>query len=251
MSRATIAPLIVFAPGSVIAASGDLAAGFISAHPGRSTPEFRFAMTGILTAELLAGASADVAIFANRAYADQVYGAGRLTLPVPLAGNRLALLVRNELTERITGLASISSPGVRVVAFPPDLDPCGAYTAELFAREGLAGTMVAKAQIGEFTIGKPGADLQERFRNGEADVAVIYTSFGTLFPDLCTVVLLPPEHDMHETILFTIGVVLDNRQSHPHAGDFVSWLLSDAGQAALRARGFLSRSTNEASGESA
>ncbi|MGH2551069.1 MAG: molybdate ABC transporter substrate-binding protein, partial [Thermomicrobiales bacterium] len=200
MSNENIPPLKVFAPGSLIGASADLASGFMSAFPGVPAPEFQFAMTGKLAADLLAGADADVALFANRFYAEQVYQAGRLDRPRTLAGNRLALLVRPEMTGEIAGLMSLAKPGIRVIAFPPDMDPCGAYTAELFARDGLAGTMAAKGEIGEFTILGAGTqmNMQEGFTNGAIDVAVVYASLGSIFPGASVIVPLPPEHDMHE-----------------------------------------------------
>jgi molybdate transport system substrate-binding protein len=230
-------PLRVFAPGSLMGVADELSAGVLEAFPGAARPVFTFAMTGELADRLLAGEGADVAIFANRAYASAVYAAGLMSAPRPLAGNRLTMLRLRSSSATIETLDDLAKPGVRVAVMPPDRDPCGAYTAALFEREGLAGAMAAKLAAGEVTAVGRGRLLPSLLTGGAIDALILYGNVAALFADAAVVVPLPPERDMHEAIEFTIGRLFAS--DHPLADRFCVWLLEGDGQARLRNSGFL------------
>jgi len=232
------APMIIYAPGSLAGAAPDLLDGFLLEHLDAVRPEFHFAMSGTLAQELLDGAFADVAVFADRGYADAVRAAGMLDAPRALTGNRLALMIQPERAAQLRSLWDLAQPGVRVALFPAGLDPCGAYTAALIEREGLTAVFAAKYTNGEaITIGHD-RPLRALLADGKSDAAVGYVTFARGLTDIITLVPLPDGRDMRAEIVFTVGAI-QRDNPHPLTASFVAWLLSAAGQSTLQRHGFL------------
>ena len=107
--------------------------------------------SGLLAQQILAGGEADVFVSAGWRYVVELHEAGLLPQPEVIAGNRLAILVRPELAAEIRGVQDLVRPGLRLLVPPPESDPLGQYTVELFERVGLTEAIAEKRARGEIS----------------------------------------------------------------------------------------------------
>lgn len=232
-----MAPLLIFAPGSLRNVQEPIQAAFRLAAPEVEITFHPPAYSGLLAKQVLDGAPADLFISANWAYVDQLHTAGLMPEPRLLAGNRLALLVRKGLEAELRDLESLLRPGVRLLLPPAATDPLGQYAQELLQRDGLADAVRAKRERGE--IAEHLGTLAEGLRTGQVDAAMMYASTASAFVAHATVLPLPPEHDMHEQIRFALGAVQRDGACHPDATRLVAFLTGAEGQSVLAAGGFI------------
>ncbi|MGH2722239.1 MAG: molybdate ABC transporter substrate-binding protein, partial [Actinomycetota bacterium] len=234
------AALRVFLPGSLAGVARDVPVSFAQAAPGAAVTFPAFAPTGLLAAEILEGAPADVFVSANRRYMQDLVDAGLVRGAVPLAGNRLAIVVGEAVQAYglVAGVADLARPGLRVVTPQSATDPCGQYVVEAFARAGLAGAMAAKEEAGELLHSHGSADVPGYLARGEAGAGVLYRSEALLLEEL-GLVDMPPPVDMADAIAFWIGVVDRGRGPAPLARRFVEHMTGPAGRGLLAANGFL------------
>lgn len=229
-------PLSIYMAGSCAQLIDDLRAPFARIAPGTELVSARVGMTGTVVAEILGGAPADAMLSANRAYMDQLQAAGLAPNPVRFAGNRLALFVSPNAVEKVHGLADLTRPDVTTVVMPPDDDPCGAYTAALFARMGMNAALDEQRRSGRLIVLDP--RNPDAFTQTSTDVRILYRSVARRMPEL-TVVELPESQDMHDAIEFVAGAIERNGETHPDAVAFVTLLTSPEGQAILAAHEFV------------
>lgn len=240
MSDTTARALALFAPGSLAGLRETLPRAFARVAPETELVFHPPAYSGLLAAQILAGARADVFVSANRAHMADLHVAGLVPVPRVLAGNRLALVVREGLVGQIVTLADLVRPALRLVVPPAETDPLGRYTEDLFAQAGLTAAITAKRSAGEILdeLGALPLLLAER----RVDAAIVYASSAPLFP-ASAVVPLPPNLDLHDRIAFTVGAVLRDGRRHPAADRLVDFLVGPDGQALLVEAGFLPAST--------
>ena len=235
MTDAPDARLRIYAPGSLRPVRNAILSGFHAAAPGVRAEFASAAYSGVLAQQIREGAPADVFISAHPRYLDELHAAGLAARPHPLARNRLLLVGRADLDPPLTGIEDVARNGLRIV-IPPPFDPLGEYAVELLARAGLTHAIARKRERGE--VREHLASLRSWLDCGEVDAAVLYASMAGSFPDT-RVTLLPPSLDMHERVVFGIGKIERDGRPHPAAGQFISWMLGDEGQAVLRRGGFL------------
>lgn len=231
----TEAPLRIYAPGSLRPMHEAILTGFRSVAPRVQVEFAPPAYSGVLAQQILMGAPADVFISANTRYLDELRAAGLSPEPHPLARNRLLLVSRADLTPALAGLHDFARSGLRIV-IPPPVDPLGEYAEAMFIRVGQSEAIARKREWGE--VREDLASLRGWLDQGEVDAAVLYASMAAAFPGL-PLTELPPALDMHDCVMFAIGVVERDGRSHPAAPMFVNWLLSATGQRVLQAGGFL------------
>ncbi len=198
-----------------------------------------FIPSGALAREILDGAAADVYVSANVRYMDDLRRAGLVRYSHRLAGNRLCIIVRPDLVDRVTALDDLTREGVRVVTPQSDTDPCGQYVRTMFDRAGLTETMRAKAARGELRHSYGSGDLPSYLSDGRADAGILYASEAWALGETVATVALPLDFDLRDEIAFTIGVVTRDGRDHPIAQRFVSHLLGPVGQELLVDHGFL------------
>lgn len=235
MIDAAETPLRIFAPGSLRPVQEAILAGFREAAPEVEVEFAPPAYSGVLAQQLHDGALADVFISASTRYLDDLHAAGLTPQAYPLARNRLALVSRTDLEPPLSGLADFVRSGLRIV-IPPPIDPLGEYALELLERAGLTEALARKREQGE--VREHLASLRTWLDEGEVDASVLYASMAGSFPAVRTT-HLPQDLDMHERVVFGIGVVARHGWSHPAAGRFVDWMLEPVGQVVLQRGGFL------------
>jgi molybdate transport system substrate-binding protein len=238
-AEAAARPLSLYLPGSCAQFIDELGAAFARIVPAAKVEATRVSMTGIIAAEVLAGALADVFLSANESYIDQLRDAGLVPTPFRFARNRLAIFVRPGAEDRVTSLEDLTRDDVRVLVFPADDDPGGAYTVELFARAGYTETMAKKRESGTLTIlSLTGRSMNDMLANAEIDAFVAYRTLSVRMPGLRLVDLGIPK-DLRDRIVFTVGSVVRDGVRHPDADALVNLLLGPEGQAILARHGFL------------
>jgi len=240
VSDATAPALSLFAPGSLAGLRETLPRAFARVAPATELVFHPPAYSGLLAAQILAGARVDVFVSANRAYMADLHAAGLVPEPRVLAGNRLALVAREGLAEPVVALADFARPGLCLVVPPAATDPLGRYTEDLFAHAGLTAAIAAKRAAGE-VLDELGA-LPRLLADGRVDAAIVYASSAPSFP-ASAVVPLPPDLDRHDRIAFTVGAVRRDGQRRPAADRLVDFMVGFDGQAILVAAGFLPAST--------
>src|SRR5262245_57241172 len=119
-------------PGAFAGLGEPLRAAFTALHPSIELVFHRFIPSGLLAAEILAGAPADVYVSANRRYMVELQAAGCVRDYHVLAGNRLCIIVHPDANVDVNVLSDLTRPGLRVVTPQSETDPCGQYIVELF-----------------------------------------------------------------------------------------------------------------------
>jgi molybdate transport system substrate-binding protein len=212
----------------------------------RSEPAIRlsfgaFGPTGVLASEILQGAEAEVFVSANWPYMDDLCRAGLVRDPRVVAGNRLCIVVRAGNAGAVGGLASLTRPGLTVVAPQHETDPCGKYVSSLFARAGIAAAMAAKEAAGELFHSRGSTDLPQHVTDGIAAAGILYVSEALSIPGV-EIVRLPAPLDMSDSIAFTIGAVGRPNPASP-ALRFVDHMTGHEGQQVLAEQGMLPAAT--------
>jgi molybdate transport system substrate-binding protein len=230
-------PLLVYAPGSIAPFQKAIRDGFHAEDAGCDVRFCQPAYSGLLAAQILNGAPADVFISANRRYIEELRTAGLVVAPRAIAGNRLCLIVRADRVGEIAVTADLTRDNVRLLIPPAESDPLGAYVEELFAQLGLTEAFERKRRRGE--IADDLRALPERLATGTVDAALVYaTSAPQLAPSGVAVALSPAEN-MSGRIVFTAGAVRRAGAQHPAADRFVAYLAEGPGQTLLVQAGFL------------
>lgn len=209
--------ITVFAAASLKKAFTAEGKAFEAAHPG-DTVRFSFAGSQALVAQLQQGAPADVLATADLATITSVRSK-LASDPQVLAHNQLALLVAKGNPGKVTTLADLAKPGVKVVLAGPTV-PAGKAANKALAA---AGVTVKPVSLEDAVTG-----VVSKVRLGEADAGIAYVSDlngsdvqGTPLPNTTT----------------TLGVA-PVTGGKSEGATFVQFLLSAPGQAILTAARF-------------
>jgi molybdate transport system substrate-binding protein len=205
--------VLVFAASSLTKVFTAEGKAFQASHPG-ATVTFSFAGSQSLVAQLAQGAPADVLATADATS----MSAARLTGARVFARNRLAIITAPGNPQHLLTLTDLARPGLRLVLGGPTV-PVGRA-----ARTALA---AAHVQVHPRSLEQDVKGVVTKVRLGEADAGIAYAT------DVTADVAGVPLPGISNSYL--IAVV------RPTAGsrDFVDFVLSTAGQAILRAAGFL------------
>ncbi|NDJ87329.1 MAG: molybdate ABC transporter substrate-binding protein [Chloroflexi bacterium] len=197
--------LTVFAAASLTDLFEDLGARFEAQHEGTEVI-FSFAGSSQLSAQLIAGAPADVFASANPQQMSRVVDAGLVVdNPQIFAYNRLVVIVPDENPAQITTLADLAREDVALVTAAPAV-PVRVYTDQMLA------AMAASAAYGpEYrravldNIVSEESNVRQvvvKVALGEADAGVVYASDVTadVAADL-SVITVPAEFNVMATYL--------------------------------------------------
>jgi len=233
--------LTVFAASSLTDAFKEIKTAFEQANPG-VTVTFSFGGSNTLATQLSQGAPADIFASANNTQMSVAITAKRIAgKPRTFAKNRLVLIVPVDNPAKIATLKDLANPGIKLVLAAKGV-PVRDYT----------NTMLSKL------VNNPayGADYQTAFLKnvvseetdvrqvsakvslGEADAGFVYRSDVT--PDISSKVTIIQIPDSVNT-LATYPIAVTNDSANPDiAQEFISYVLSDAGQATLVKWDFIS-----------
>jgi molybdate transport system substrate-binding protein len=244
-SPASAEALHVMGAGSLATAFTELLRQF-PAGPDTAAPG-EFGPSGLMRAKIEAGADADVFASADMAQAQRLAAGHAERFVVNFTRNRLCAIARSAVgLTPANMLDRLLDPAIRLATSTPNSDPGGDYAWAVFARAeavraGARAALEAKAQQlygggAKTPLLVPGKGVVEGiFLADRADVALAYCSGAAAVlhevPGLAAVPLpaelaVGPAYGM---------VVLDAK---PVAYRFATYVISQAGQAILKANGF-------------
>lgn len=218
--------LTVLAAASLTEAFTRLGTEFEAAHPGTRVT-FSFGGSSRLAQQITAGAPADVFAAASpatmRVVTDREPGSGR---PITFARNQLVIAVPAGNPERLTGLADLTRPGLKVALCAPQV-PCGAA-----ARTALDAAGIAVAPV---TLDQDVRAALSRVKLGEVDAALVYgTDVRSAVGEVDPVEFPESAGAVNDYPI----LALPGAPNPAGAAAFVAYLLSPAGRTALADAGF-------------
>jgi len=218
--------ITVSAAASLTAPFTTIGDRFMAANPGTEVT-FNFDSSGTLSKQIRDGAPADVFASADQATMTELVDADLVAgTPEVFARNQLAIVVKAGNPEGIETLADLATAGT--ISLCGAEVPCGRYADEVLARAGviLPSDVITRGQNTKATL----AAVAE----GDADAGIVYLTDIT--GDAVEAVVIPSAENAVAT--YPIGLVAAST-NHATAEAFLAYVLSDDGQAVLRAAGFL------------
>jgi molybdate transport system substrate-binding protein len=232
----------VFAASSLTDAFNAIGEDLEAANPGLDLV-FNFAGSQALVTQLSEGASADVFASANTTQMNAAVDAGVISGdPSIFAQNRLAIVVPKDNPAGITSFADLGKDGVKLVLAAEDV-PVGQY-----GRQAICNAGADSATYGDSFVDSVSGNIVSNETNvknvlakvqlGEADAGIVYVTDVT--PDVAADVTLIDIPDTVNVIAeYPIAAV--NGGDEQSADAFITYLLSDEGQATLESFGFQSK----------
>lgn len=218
--------LTVFAAASLKKTFTEIGAEFEKAHPGVKVT-FNFAGSSDLVAQLQQGAPADVFASADTKNMDKATGDSlTAAAPVGFASNTLEIAVPSGNPAKITSLADLARPGVRVVVCAPEA-PCGSAAAKVES----AGRIDIKPVSEEQSV----TDVLGKVSSGEADAGLVYVTDVRAAGDAVEGVEFPESSSAVN--IYPIAALKDSRNAAA-AEAFVRAVTGDPGRGILAAAGF-------------
>jgi len=217
--------ITVFAAASLTTAFTELGKQFETTHPGTAVT-FSFGASSTLAQQIIAAAPADVFAAASPSTMKQVTDAGDATDAMTFATNVAEIAVAPRSAGKVTGLADLAKPGVKVALCQPQV-PCGA----------LAQTVLAKAKV-LITPVTQGLDVKSTLAyvtSGEADAAIVYVTDVQAAGAAVTGIPIPAESNA--STAYPIATVKGSKNP-VLAAAFTDFVLSAAGRGVLRGAGF-------------
>jgi molybdate transport system substrate-binding protein len=208
----------------VFEAVGD---AFVDRHPATSV-EFNFGSSGQLATQIVDGAPADVAAFADTTPMQVLDDAGLLAAPAEMfATNELVLVTPPANPAGIASLADLA--GASTVSLCVATAPCGKFAEQLLSQVGVT--------VGESSVTR-GQDVRATLAavtEGDADAAIVYLSDAAAVGSRVEVVDVPEAAAIVAS--YPIAVLADSDAADV-AGSFLAFVRSDDGQALLSDAGF-------------
>jgi molybdate transport system substrate-binding protein len=252
VTTSTALPVYTYSEGNVVAFTAaslkgvtpKLASDFEKMYPGHKVV-FNLDGTQALRTQVQNGAYADVFISASNAYTTELTKGGYFVegSVQPLTSNYVIVILPANNPANIKSLADLAKPGVKIAIGDKSV-PVG--TATIAAIGNLAkstytqdwNTSVMK-NIVTYETAEPG--VATKVALGEVDAGFVYESTYTAAPKgTYTAIVIPKADNYLQT--YTIGVMKQST-SKGAAADFETFMLSAAGQQALRDYGFRPIST--------
>lgn len=217
--------ITVLAAASLTEAFEAIGADLERAHPA-TTVRFSYGGSAALATQITGGAPADVFASASPSTMATVVAADAARTSTTFARNVMQIAVPKANPARVSGLADLARPDVKVALCQPEV-PCGAAAAQVLDKAGLTVHPVTleadvKATLAKVTL-------------GEVDAAVVYVTDVRAAGSTVTGVEILA--DVNASTSYPIAVL--TRGANPElARLFVAEVLSPAGQRVLAARGF-------------
>ena len=215
----------VFAAASLTRVFDDLAEGFEARHPGTDVV-LSSGGSGALAQQILAGAPADVFASAAEAPMQTVVRAGLAEPPAVFATNTLQLVVPAGNPAEVSGLDDLARPALRVALCDVSV-PCGAATADLLARAGVAPA--------PDTLEADVTSVVTKVMLGEVDAALVYRTDAIAAGDAVEAIDAPGAASV---VTRSPIAVMSDAASPDAAAEFVAFVTGPDGRAALDAAGF-------------
>jgi len=198
-----------------------------------ASPRYSFGGSNALAAQIRLGAPADVFASANTSLPAQLHAKGLCSKPVVFARNTLVIVVPRSNPAGIRNIYDLGKTGVKVDIAAPGV-PVGGYTLQVLEKLKLSKPVLANVVSRETDV----REVLAKVALGEADAGFVYSTDARTTPGRVEMLKVPTR--AQPRLQYGICVVSNsgNRQA---AQAFVGKVLSKAGQAKLRAAGFLPR----------
>jgi molybdate transport system substrate-binding protein len=193
------------------------------ARPG-TTLTFSFAGSQELAAQVRQGAPADVLVTADTKTMDGLKGA--TDTPVIIAKNRLTIVSAPGNPKKITSLADLAKPGLKVDLAAPQV-PAGNYAEKVLEAQHVGVKPVSQETNVRAVLSK--VEL------GEADAGIVYLTDAESAKGKVATVTIP---DAQNALASYPAATLKTSKDSSAAADFVAFLTSARGQQILRDHGF-------------
>lgn len=230
--------LTVFAAASLTDAFGEIKVDLEAAHPGLSIT-YNFAGSQALVTQMGEGAEADVFASANNT---QMKAAQEKDLiagdPVTFVRNELVIVTPPDNPAGIDSPDDLGASGLRLVLAQAEV-PVGRY-----AREAVCSMSQDTATFGEDFVGRVAGnvvseeedvrDVLAKVELGEADAGIVYVSDAFIGGDQVQQVKIPAGFN----ILATYPIATTAGGDEALGDAFITYVLSDDGQATLADYGF-------------
>jgi molybdate transport system substrate-binding protein len=236
VSEPEVRILNVFAAASLTDAFTEMGKNLEAANPGL-TVTFNFAGSQTLRTQIEEGAPADVFASANKAEMEALVKASLVpegTSQVFLTNKLIVILPVNN-PARLEKLEDLAKPGLKLV-FAAEEVPVGKYARQVLDQmNGSLGAdfkdrVLANVVSNEDNVRQVVAKVQL----GEADAGIVYTSDAVAAPDLKTIDI---PTDLNVVAEYPIAP-LTHSANADLATAFITYVLSDEGQAILQKWGF-------------
>lgn len=190
---------------------------------------YQFAGSDELALQIAEGARADVFVSAAESHVTQLHDDGIVDEPIPIATNRLVLIVPASNPARIDAIGDTAARGVKVVIGAPGV-PVGDYTRAMLRNLG-RGDVLANVVSNEEDV----RAVLGKIALGEADAGFVYATDVTAVEEDVLVIELP--EDAQPEILYSAAVVAST-DKETDARAFLERLTGDEGRRLLRDAGF-------------
>jgi molybdate transport system substrate-binding protein len=194
---------------------------------------YSFGGSNTLAAQIRQGAPADVFASADTVLPQQLYKQKLCSKPVVFARNSIAIVVPRSNPAKVRSIYDLRRKGVKLVIAGPGV-PVGHYTLQLLKNMKLAGKVLPNVVSREADV----RGVLTKVALGEADAGFVYSTDAKLESARVNSLKVPAR--AQPNIQYGLCIVA-NSSHKTEAQAFVTRLLGKAGQARLRAAGFLPR----------
>jgi molybdate transport system substrate-binding protein len=192
---------------------------------------YSFAGSDVLAAQIEQGVKPDVFASANTKLPKMLYAKGLVTKPVTFAANKLVIAV--PANSKINSISDLEKPGV-TIAIGSATVPIGAYTRKVLAKAGPAQSAKILANVRSEESDVTG--IVGKLTQGAVDAGFTYVTDVKATKGALKAIALPAS--LQPVVAYGVAVVKGS--PHPtQAQQFISGLLSGAGQTQLADAGFL------------
>lgn len=191
-------------------------------------PQFQFAGSDVLQAQIQQGAPADVFASASPKQAQALFHAGLVEKPVAFATNTLVLIVPKRNPGHVHGIYDLRKSGETLVIGDSTV-PVGVYTRQVLAKLHLTG-LLSHVKSNDTDVKQVVAQVAL----GQADAGFAYITDVKAAGGSIKSIAIPKSGQPR--VLYEIAVVKTGDASGAHA--FVNEVLSSRGRRLLRAAGF-------------
>jgi molybdate transport system substrate-binding protein len=194
---------------------------------------YSFGGSNTLAAQIQQGAPADVFASANMTLPNQLFAKGLCSKPVVFTRNTLVIVVPRSNPAGIRSVYDLDRDGVKLVVAGPGV-PVGGYTLQVLENMSLAATVQKNVVSRESDV----REVLAKVALGEADAGFVYSTDAKTVAGRVKVIKVPAW--AQPKVQYGICVVSASGDKSDAAA-FVKRVLGKAGQAKLRAAGFLPR----------
>jgi len=220
--------ITVSAAASLTEAFTTIKDDFQQANPD-AVVTINFGSSGQLSTQIIDGAPADVAAFADEAPMTTLDDAGLLAAPPEIfARNRLIIVTKPGNPKQVTTLDDLATVGV--VSLCAETAPCGRFANQVLAA---AGVTIPPANV---TRGQDVKTTLAAVTEGDAEAAIVYVTDAAAAGDKVATVEIS---EVVNVIAKYPVAVIEATRNETVAHAFEDYILGDEGQAVLKEAGFL------------